>query len=129
MNRPAPADVRRDPQYWITGPGRDAAHDTDCEHGYRLTDSCPACDAEETADQDHVDPGVHMIEAVPLADVRVFAETLRAALTLSSGADCWELSARMAEVRGSLAAVAFDGCTPANAARVLDRITRRETGR
>ncbi len=37
------ADVRRYPAYYISGPGRPAAEATQCEHGYRLTDSCPCC--------------------------------------------------------------------------------------
>jgi len=37
------ADVARYPEYFINGPGREAAHGARCEHGYRLTDSCPCC--------------------------------------------------------------------------------------
>lgn len=44
---PTVADVRRDPQYWIAGPGHALAEATDCPHGYRLTDSCPGCDSED----------------------------------------------------------------------------------
>lgn len=66
---------------------------------------------------------------VPLADVLAFAESLRTALALPAGADVWALSGRMAEVRGALAAVAFDGCSPAAAARVLGRIAAGEAGR
>lgn len=85
--------------------------------------------AEETAAQDHVEADLNMILTVPLADVLAFAEALRAALTLPAGADDWALSGRMAEVRGALAAVAFDGCTPAAASRVLGRLARGEAGR
>lgn len=46
---PTVADVRHDPQYWIAGPGREAAHAAFCSHGYRLTDSCPGCDSEDDA--------------------------------------------------------------------------------
>ncbi|MUL39613.1 hypothetical protein FZ103_00190 [Streptomonospora sp. PA3] len=44
-----PADIAADPEYWIAGPGRVLAEATPCGHpgGYRLTDSCPACDADE----------------------------------------------------------------------------------
>jgi len=38
------ADVHAFPDYFILGAGRDLAANTDCEHGYRLTDSCPHCD-------------------------------------------------------------------------------------
>ncbi|GAA2046721.1 hypothetical protein [Nocardiopsis rhodophaea] len=38
------ADVDRYPAYYICGPGRELADNTDCPHGYRLTDSCPCCD-------------------------------------------------------------------------------------
>lgn len=31
------------PRYYIAGPGRQLAEVTDCEHGYRLTSSCPCC--------------------------------------------------------------------------------------
>lgn len=31
------------PEYFITGRGRVIASQTDCGHGYRLTDSCPCC--------------------------------------------------------------------------------------
>jgi hypothetical protein len=43
---PSVAAVRRDPQYWIAGPGYEFASRADCPHGYRLTDSCPMCDTE-----------------------------------------------------------------------------------
>jgi hypothetical protein len=35
--------VRRYPEYYLQGPGRYFAQQVDCEHGYRLTDSCPCC--------------------------------------------------------------------------------------
>ncbi|WP_043737497.1 hypothetical protein [Nocardia asiatica] len=38
------ADVRAWPEYFISGPGRAIASQTDCGHGYYLTDSCPCCD-------------------------------------------------------------------------------------
>lgn len=40
---PTPEDVAQHPAYWISGPGHDRAHAVSCGHGYRLTDSCPAC--------------------------------------------------------------------------------------
>lgn len=40
-------DVRQWPYYFVDGPGREIASKTDCGHGYRLTDSCPGCDAEQ----------------------------------------------------------------------------------
>lgn len=42
---PTVADVARNPRYWIAGPGRDRSRAAKCDHGYRLTDSCPGCDA------------------------------------------------------------------------------------
>ena len=39
-----PADVKKWPYYFINGPGRAVAEQTDCDHGYQLTDSCPNCD-------------------------------------------------------------------------------------
>ncbi|MBP2323300.1 hypothetical protein JOF56_003685 [Kibdelosporangium banguiense] len=48
---PTVADIKADPKYWISGPGRDVASRTKCPHEYRLTDSCPNCDADlELAD-------------------------------------------------------------------------------
>ncbi|ALG07642.1 hypothetical protein [Kibdelosporangium phytohabitans] len=41
------ADIRKWPRYFLDGPGRKLAEQTDCRHGYRLTDSCPCCDAEQ----------------------------------------------------------------------------------
>jgi hypothetical protein len=38
-----PADVKAHPEFFISGPGRVRAAETSCNHGYRLTDSCPAC--------------------------------------------------------------------------------------
>jgi hypothetical protein len=43
-DRPTYADVQRDPEYWIGGPGHEVASRTNCPHGYRLTDTCPMCD-------------------------------------------------------------------------------------
>lgn len=40
---PTAQTVRAYPGYYICGPGRAVAEATDCSHGYRLTDSCPAC--------------------------------------------------------------------------------------
>lgn len=40
---PTAEDVAADPEYWLAGPGREVARQTDCEHGYRLTSSCPNC--------------------------------------------------------------------------------------
>jgi len=44
------ADVRAYPDYFILGPGRAVAQATDCGHGYRLTDSCPNCAADNDSD-------------------------------------------------------------------------------
>ena len=44
---PTRDDVRADPAYWIAGAGYYAARRAECAHGYRLTDSCPGCDAED----------------------------------------------------------------------------------
>jgi len=41
---PTPLAVKRDPGYWIAGPGYDRARRAQCGHGYNLTDSCPNCD-------------------------------------------------------------------------------------
>jgi hypothetical protein len=38
-----PADVRRYPEFYIIGPGREAAEQSNCGHGYSLVDSCPIC--------------------------------------------------------------------------------------
>ncbi|MCX4792554.1 hypothetical protein OG369_43035 [Streptomyces sp. NBC_01221] len=38
-----PSDVRRYPAYYIAGDGRAAAEASSCDHGYRVTDSCPCC--------------------------------------------------------------------------------------
>ncbi|WP_218007368.1 hypothetical protein, partial [Nocardia otitidiscaviarum] len=43
---PTVADVRDWPEFFISGPGRAVASATPCQHDYRLTDSCPGCDAE-----------------------------------------------------------------------------------
>ena len=51
LTRPlTPADVRNWPDYFIGGHGTDAAHSTRCPHAYRLTDSCPGCDADQEND-------------------------------------------------------------------------------
>lgn len=51
MLRPiTPADVRRWPEFFISGAGRVLASKTDCGHGYWLTDSCPVCAAEHDED-------------------------------------------------------------------------------
>ena len=36
-------DIKRYPYYYIRGDGRAAAEQSRCEHGYRLTSSCPCC--------------------------------------------------------------------------------------
>ncbi|MER5388351.1 hypothetical protein [Saccharopolyspora sp. NPDC002686] len=42
-----PADIRKYPAYFIsTTNGSQLAQQYDCPHGYRLTDSCPGCDAD-----------------------------------------------------------------------------------
>lgn len=41
---PTVADVARNPRYWIAGPGHERAWKAECDHGYRLTDSCPGCE-------------------------------------------------------------------------------------
>jgi hypothetical protein len=41
---PTPLAVKRDPGYWISGPGYARAQATDCPHQRRLTDTCPNCD-------------------------------------------------------------------------------------
>lgn len=40
-----PGDVKRYPWYYAAtdGPGRSAAEVSKCQHGYRVTDSCPCC--------------------------------------------------------------------------------------
>ncbi|MFD5384315.1 hypothetical protein ACFWMG_04960 [Streptomyces sp. NPDC127074] len=39
------ADVQQHPHYYLatSGPGREAAEQSECEHGYALTASCPNC--------------------------------------------------------------------------------------
>jgi hypothetical protein len=44
---PTVADVKADPEYWVAGPGYEAASCTLCPHRYNLTDSCPGCDRDE----------------------------------------------------------------------------------
>lgn len=46
---PTVADVRRWPDFFISGPGRRVASATECPHAYYLTDSCPGCDADAEA--------------------------------------------------------------------------------
>lgn len=48
---PTLADVTANPTYWISGPGRLVAEQTRCPHNYRLTDSCPGCDADAEDDE------------------------------------------------------------------------------
>lgn len=43
---PTLADVHKWPEFFILGPGRAVASQTPCPHDYRLTDSCPGCDAD-----------------------------------------------------------------------------------
>lgn len=43
---PTAIDVHAWPEFFITGPGRAIASQTPCPHEYRLTDSCPGCDAD-----------------------------------------------------------------------------------
>lgn len=43
---PTVDDVRQWPDFFISGPGRRVASATPCPHDYRLTDSCPGCDAD-----------------------------------------------------------------------------------
>ncbi|WP_435108022.1 hypothetical protein [Nocardiopsis synnemataformans] len=50
ISAPTPQDLRTCPGYWIQGPGHELASRTPCGHqdGYRLTNSCHACeDANE----------------------------------------------------------------------------------
>jgi hypothetical protein len=37
------SDVKLYPRYYISGAGQEAADASQCEHGYNLTSSCPAC--------------------------------------------------------------------------------------
>jgi hypothetical protein len=39
-------DITAWPDYFLRGDGQSWATSTDCPHGYRLTDSCPGCDAD-----------------------------------------------------------------------------------
>jgi hypothetical protein len=48
---PTVDDVRRNPRYWIAGPGEAVASRTKCPHGYYLTSSCPCCDADEESER------------------------------------------------------------------------------
>lgn len=43
---PTAIDVHAWPDFFISGPGRAIASQTACPHDYRLTDSCPGCDAD-----------------------------------------------------------------------------------
>lgn len=53
QDAPTLADVHRWPHFFISGPGRAVASQTPCPHDYRLTDSCPGCDADqERADEE-----------------------------------------------------------------------------
>jgi hypothetical protein len=36
-------DVNRYPYYYLRGAGRPATEQSECEHGYQLTSSCPCC--------------------------------------------------------------------------------------
>lgn len=42
-----PADIRDNPEYFISGPGVALAAATSCDHGYLLTSTCPGCDYDE----------------------------------------------------------------------------------
>lgn len=44
---PTVADVRRWPDFFISGPGRAVAQVTECAHAYKLTSSCPGCDEDQ----------------------------------------------------------------------------------
>lgn len=61
--KPTVDDVRRWPDYFITGPGYDVARRTQCSHGYYLTSSCPGCDAD--TDAAGIDPVTLLDESSP----------------------------------------------------------------
>jgi hypothetical protein len=46
-----PAIIREFPEYYIAGPGRERASETNCRHDYRLTDSCPGCDLDQELEE------------------------------------------------------------------------------
>lgn len=46
---PTVDDIRRWPDYFISGPGREVAGQTRCRHDYLLTSTCPGCDADYEA--------------------------------------------------------------------------------
>ncbi|MGW4114793.1 hypothetical protein ACWEFJ_28295 [Actinosynnema sp. NPDC004786] len=70
---PTIADVRRFPEFWVSGAGHAIASRTHCPHGYYLTDSCPGCDA----DQDQAAAG--------LPDCPGRAEVIRDVVTAQGG--------------------------------------------
>lgn len=39
------------PDYYLHGPGQTFARATLCDHGYRLTDTCPGCDHDQDTRQ------------------------------------------------------------------------------
>ena len=76
---PTPQNLRTCPVYWINGPGRDLAARTLCGHegGYRLTNSCLACEeaneALEGADPDAT-TGPLVLSALVHLDAQVSSE-------------------------------------------------------
>lgn len=46
-----PELIRQYPEYYIAGPGREQASQTNCRHLYFLTDSCPGCDADQEREE------------------------------------------------------------------------------
>jgi hypothetical protein len=68
---PTVDDVRRWPEFFIAGPGREVASRTECRHDYLLTSSCPGCDAD--ADAAGVDTIVVLDESSPDAVTDVIA--------------------------------------------------------
>ncbi|MEU0237739.1 hypothetical protein ABZ234_08605 [Nocardiopsis sp. NPDC006198] len=76
---PTPQSLRTCPQYWIHGPGHDAASRTPCGHGeYRLTNSCPDCEDANEAPAD-TDPdamtGPLLLAALAQVDLPVKPST------------------------------------------------------
>lgn len=72
---PTVDDVRRWPEFFIAGPGREVANRTECPHDYLLTSSCSGCDADVAGidtstlmDQSSPDEVTDVIAVYRLAD-------------------------------------------------------------
>lgn len=78
MSKLTPADVRADPEHWISGGGRWLAENTECDHGYTLVDSCPGC----AYDQEVEEVKAEREETMAKVETHFEIEGLRSALAV-----------------------------------------------